>query len=68
MQSPQSPVVRAAIAAALVLAGTGWLGRSPAGAAAAALPTTTDDPSTSHRIASDRPGDTVVKALGSSAR
>src|SRR5450759_4340192 len=72
MQSPKSPVVpaavaTAAIAAALVLAGTGWLGRSPAGAAAAALPN--DDKTILHvlnRIAfGPRPGDVErVKALG----
>jgi uncharacterized protein (DUF1800 family) len=67
MQSPQSPVVRAAIAAALVLAGTGWLGRSPAGAAAAAF--SNDDKTILHvlnRIGfGPRPGDVErVKALG----
>ena len=67
MQSPQSPVVRAAIAAALVLAGTGWFGRSPAGAAAAAF--SNDDKTILHvlnRIGfGPRPGDVErVKALG----
>ena len=67
MQSPQSPVVRAAIAAALILAGTGWLGRSPAGAAAAAF--SNDDKTILHvlnRIGfGPRPGDVErVKALG----